>query len=98
MKIVGRSKLLKIGKLFIVEIWIIEEQIFLFVELEGDRKYHSILAIPCCLDDKVEFVLVVTCTKQGCLEETYKKYQDIIHRYLELIGIMMFIKFGKETE
>lgn len=71
---------------------------FPFVELEGDRKYHSILAIPCCLDDKVEFVLVVTCTKQGCLEETYKKYQDIIHRYLELIGIMMFIKFGKETE
>ena len=71
---------------------------FPFVELEGDRKYHSILAIPCCLDDKVEFVLVVTCTKQGCLEETYKKYQDIIHRYLELVGIMMFIKFGKETE
>lgn len=69
-----------------------------FVELDKQREYQSILAIPCVLDDKVEFVLVITCTKTDCLEETYKKYQDIIQRYLELLGILISINFDKEKK
>lgn len=67
-----------------------------FIELDGNRQYQSILAIPLVVDDTAEFVLVITCTKRDCLEETYKKYQDVIQRYLELLCILLFISSDKE--
>jgi GAF domain-containing protein len=67
-----------------------------FVELDGGRQYHSILAIPLIVDDSTEFVLVITCTNINCLEETYNKYQDVIQRYLELLCILLFISSDKE--
>lgn len=67
-----------------------------FVELDESRQYHSILAIPLIVDDSTEFVLVITCTKINCLEETYNKYQDVLQRYLELLCILLFISSDKE--
>lgn len=67
-----------------------------FVELDGSRQYQSILAIPLIVDDCTEFVLVITCTKINCLEDTYNKYQDVIQRYLELLCILLFISSDKE--
>lgn len=67
-----------------------------FVELDGSRQYQSILAIPLTVDDSTEFVLVITCTNVNCLEDTYNKYQDVIHRYLELLCIILFISSDKE--
>lgn len=67
-----------------------------FVELDSNRQYKSILAIPLVVDDTTEFVLVITCTKRDCLEETYNKYQDVIYRYLELLCILLFISSDKE--
>lgn len=67
-----------------------------FVELDGSRQYHSMLAIPLIVEESTEFVLVITCTKINCLEETYNKYQDVIHRYLELLCILLFISSDKE--
>ena len=67
-----------------------------FVELNENRQYHSILAIPLIVDDSTEFVLVITCTKINCLQETYNKYQDVIQRYLELLCILLFISSDKE--
>lgn len=69
-----------------------------FTELDGNRVYNSILAIPLIVDDSTEFVLVVTCTKVNCLEETYNKYQDVIQRYLELVCVLLFISSDKEEE
>lgn len=67
-----------------------------FVELDRNRKYQSILAIPLIIDDSTEFVMVITCTNRNCLEETYNKYQDVIQRYLELLCILLFISSDKE--
>lgn len=69
-----------------------------FVELEGSRQYHSILAIPLIVDDCAELVLVITCTKINCLEATYNKYQDVIQRYLELLCILLFISSNEEEK
>lgn len=67
-----------------------------FVELNNGRKYNSILSIPFIFDDKVEFSFVITCTKSNCLEETYKKYSDVIQKYLEILGILISISGRKE--
>ena len=69
---------------------------FPFVELDGNRQYQSILAIPLVIDDTTEFVLVITCTNTNCLEETYNKYREVIQRYLELLGVLLFISSSKE--
>lgn len=67
-----------------------------FLDLDDDRQYQSILAIPLSVDDTTEFVLVITCTKINCLQETFNKYQDVIQRYLELLCILLFISFNQE--
>lgn len=67
-----------------------------FVELDAGRQYKSILAIPLVIDDTTEFVMVITCTNINCLEETYNKYREVIHRYLELLGVLLFISSNKE--
>ena len=69
---------------------------FPFVDLENDRQYQSILAIPLIVEHSVEFVLVITCTKINCLEGTFNKYQDVIQRYLELLCVLLFISSDKE--
>ena len=67
-----------------------------FVELDRGRRYQSILAIPLIVDDYTELVLVITCTKTNCLEDTYNKYQDVIQRYLELLCVLIYISSNKE--
>ena len=67
-----------------------------FVELDAERQYKSILAIPLVIDDSTEFVLVITCTNINCLEETYNKYREVIQRYLELLCVLLFISSNKE--
>lgn len=69
---------------------------FPFIELDGSRQYQSILAVPLIIDDTTEFVMVITCTNTNCLEETYNKYREVIQRYLELLGVLLFISSSKE--
>ena len=69
---------------------------FPFVELDGNRQYQSILAVPLIIDDTTEFVMVITCTNTNCLEETYNKYREVIQRYLEVLGVLLFISSSKE--
>ena len=67
-----------------------------FSEINQSRQYQSIIAIPLVIDHISEFVLIITCSEKNTLHTTYDKYKDVIQKYLELLGILIFLHSNKE--
>lgn len=68
-----------------------------FIEIAG-RTYKTMLGIPYVIDDICKIVVVVTAENAGALSDLSKNYQQLLERYVEVIGYIKVVKEYIEVE